>query len=363
MYDDGSFAQNVAEAFAECDEAQIKFLTAKHGIQTAFGRCGSNNFTHFLWSPDGIHLFFQLTHGAHVLNGEQKTITVVPTETPIADGAWLNTDIIALPLQAAEGDTRERIVLYNRTANTMQTIPISVREIRDLAPWAPNGTELVMTALDDEGLRRPFRLDTATGDIMRALPWLTQPIERLTVHHSAGLVAWSTDKATEIAKLDDGTTLHLLPGVTRAVPHPDGRWVALETLGESISVFNQRTWGEGTEASRAREQVRHEKWVDRHLDGVDKTVQPPEIHLLDRTTGHRYRITAFSGDSVQWYNAPGQYLAFMLWGIEGKQFNRNVALTSLAERIRMITKGEVPLGVERVEPTPSDFHTPSVPTD
>jgi hypothetical protein len=359
MYDDGSFTQNVAEAYTHCDESQISFLTAKHGIQTAFGRCGSNNFTHFEWSPDGVHLLFQLTHGAHILNGEKKTITVVPTETPIAEGAWVNANILALVLQPDVGKQRERIVLYNRVASTTTVIPLDVHDVRDMASWAKDSTEILLTARDQAGERHPYRLDTATGDLVRALPWLTQPIERLNVSQEAGLVAWSTADATEIAQLDDGATLHLLPGVLRAIPNNDGRWIALETLGVPISVFNQHTWGEGTDASRARDQARHEKWVERHLDGEDQMVQPPEIQLLDRTTGHRYRITAFNGDRLQWYPSPGQYVSFMMWGIEGKQMNRNVGLVSLAERIRMLNKGDLPMGIEKVQTDSSPSVEPS----
>jgi hypothetical protein len=36
----------------------------------------------------------------------------------------------------------------------------------------------------------------------------------------------------------------------------------------------------------------------------------------------------------------------MLWGIEGKQLNRNVGLTNLSEKLRMLDKGEIPLGIE-----------------
>ncbi len=276
---------------------------------------------------------------------------MVPTEAPNANGTWLNTDILALPLAPVDG--MNRVVLYNRTANTTHTIPVAVGDIRDLALWETGSTELVLTGLDEEGIRRPYRLDTATGDLLRALPWLNQPIERLSVAKKAGLVAWSTDKTTEIAQLSDGTTLHLLPGVHRAVPHEDGRWILLETLGTPISVFNQHTWGEGTEASRARDQVRHEKWIERHLDGKDEMVEPPEIHLLDRTTGKRFRITAFMGDHLQWYPAPGHYVSFMMWGIEGKQFNRNIGLTTLSERIRMIGLDQLPLGIEQVLPLTS----------
>ena len=80
--------------------------------------------------------------------------------------------------------------------------------------------------------------------------------------------------------------------------------------------------------------------------------RPPEIQLFDITTSARYRVTAFWGMDVQWYPAKGHYLAFIMWGIEGKQLNRNVGLTSMAERIRMIGAGQLPLGVESVAATP-----------
>ena len=41
-------------------------------------------------------------------------------------------------------------------------------------------------------------------------------------------------------------------------------------------------------------------------------------------------------------------MSFILWGIEGKQLHRNVAVVDIAERLRMIDKGETPLGVERL---------------
>ena len=41
----------------------------------------------------------------------------------------------------------------------------------------------------------------------------------------------------------------------------------------------------------------------------------------------------------------------MMWGVEGKQLNRNVGLTSLAERVRMIDAEQMPLGVEAMTQT------------
>jgi hypothetical protein len=41
------------------------------------------------------------------------------------------------------------------------------------------------------------------------------------------------------------------------------------------------------------------------------------------------------------------YTSFMLWGVEGKQLNRNVGLADMSERFRMLSNGDVPLGIER----------------
>jgi len=346
MYDDGSFTQNVSDAFADCAEGEIKFLTTKHNIQTAFRRCGSNKFSHFKWSPDGIHLFFQLTHGAHLMNGLEKTISVVPTESPVHNAGWLTKDILALPLQAAEGDTRDRVVIYNRAEDSMHTMHLNASAPRHLQPWNDTGTIILLTAVDAEGSRRPFTLDTASGELKRILPWLNQPIEELHANRKADVVGWSTAKDSEVARLSDGKTLHLLPGVTRAVPDPTGDWFALELLGEPISHFDQKAWGQGTEEQRARNEARRDEWISRQPEWVSKEVPPPEIHLLNTKDGGRYRITAFYGDRVQWYPAKPLHLAFMMWGIEGKQLNRNVAFSDMRERVRMVTKGETPIGVE-----------------
>ena len=60
------------------------------------------------------------------------------------------------------------------------------------------------------------------------------------------------------------------------------------------------------------------------------------------------RITFFQGDHFEWYQARNYFASAIMWGIEGKQLNRNVILTNLAERLRMVGKGEVPLGIEMV---------------
>ncbi len=357
MYDDGSFTQNVSDAFADCSEGEIRFLSGKHNIQTAFRRCGSNNFGHYRWAPDGVHLYFTLTHGAHIMNGLKKTITVVPTEEPSHGAGWLTRDILAVPLPPEAGDERHRVVLYNRAANTIHTLHLSVKSPQDLQAWDDKGSTVLMTAIGKDGARRPYSLDTATGEISRALSWLTQPVTHLNVARKAKLVGWSTDRDSEVAQLEDGKTLHLLPGVTRVVPHPGGKWVALELLGKPISHFDQKAWDQGTPEQKAREKARRDEWLKRQPDWVEKEVQPPEIHLLRIKDGGRFKVTSFYGDRLQWYPGKPSHLAFMMWGIEGKQLNQNIAFTDMRERLRMIDAGQIPLGITPVK-APTDPLTP-----
>lgn len=347
MYGEDDFSQNVYDSFADCNDAEIKRLAMTHNIQTAFGRCGSNRFSHFSWSPDGVHLYFQLTHGAHILNGDEKTITTVPTEGPTSGAAWITKNVLAIPLPAPEGGTEEVIALYDHAGLTLDQKPIPVRAPKDLTA-INEGTSLMFTALDQDDVRRPYEMTVATGETTRSLPWIDQEVERIAVNESANVVAWSTKTDTELVALDSGESIQLFADVTRAVPHDDNRWIILETLGAEISHFDQRSWNELSPKARQRELARQKKWAERQPDWVEMTTRPPEIQLYDRESSKRFRITAFWGNEIEWYPHRGHYIAFMMWGIEGKQLNRNVGLTSLAERIRMLNAGQIPLGVEAV---------------
>ena len=348
LYGGSDFSQDLHDSFADCNEAEIKRLSMAHNIQTAFGRCGSNRFSHFTWSPDGVHLYFQLTHGAHILNGEAKTITTVPTEGPTQRAAWINKDILAIPLPAAEGQTEERIAVYNQTALTLEYRILPVSKPQDLAVYS-NGSAIVFTALDDGDVRRPYSMDLSTGETKRAFSWIDQPVKRLAISEKADLLTWSSGDDTELVRISTGESLNLFSNVRRAVPHEDGRWIALETLGAEISHFDQRSWNEVSPSTRKRELARQKKWAERQPEWVELTTRPPEVQLFDMTTGKRYRVTSFWGKEVEWYPAKGHYLAFIMWGIEGKQLNRNVGLTTMAERIRMIEADQIPLGMEAVK--------------
>jgi hypothetical protein len=370
LYAESSFTDNVAEAFADCDPSEIRFLAGKHAIQTAFRNCGSNNFGDVAWSPDGVRLHFRVVNGSYLLNAEDKTITTVPTEPPTSDAAWLHKELLAMPLQPAEGETHPRLAQYNIAANTLDISPLPVDNPQDLQPWG-DGEHLLLLGTGEDGVQRPYRFSPADDSISRAFTFIDAAVKRISYAPSAGLLAWSTEESTELMR-DDGTSLKVFSAVNRAIPHPEGRYVALEVTGAGISPFDQRAWGELSPEARERELARQEQFVERLPEWAPREYNPPEIQIYDIEKDTLYRITSFYGDHFEWYQTPNPlsryYGSFILWGIEGKQLNRNVGLTDLAEKLRMLDQGEVPLGIELVTPEgvlpdPSDVsaETPAPP--
>ncbi|MDG1481622.1 MAG: hypothetical protein P8R54_18655 [Myxococcota bacterium] len=368
LYAETSFTDNVAEAFADCNPSEIRFLAGKHAIQTAFRNCGSNTFGDVSWSPDGVRLHFRVVNGSYLLNAEDKTITTVPTEVPTADSAWLHKELIAMPLQPAEGETLPRLVQYNLSANTIDISPLPVNNPQDLQTWG-DGESLLMLATGEDGTQRPYRFNPADDSIGRAFDFIDVAVERISYAPDAGLLAWSTTESTELMR-DDGTSLKIFSGVKRAIPHPEGRYVALEVTGEGISPFDQRAWGELSPEARKRELARQEQFIERLPEWAPREYNPPEIQIYDIEKELLYRVTAFYGDHFEWYQTPNPlsryYGSFILWGIEGKQLNRNVGLTDLSEKLRMLDKGDIPLGIEAVEdsePKPGGQDTEDVSTE
>jgi len=345
-----SFSENVGEAFAQCNPAEIRFLAGKHNFMTAFEPCGSNNFQDFAWSPDGTHLYFQLTYTGLVMDAEaedKRTITL-PTETPVGPAAWLNNARIALPIGPAEGETALRIAVFDKDQATLMhhRIP-DLAQVDDLQVGA-TPSQLLFTAIRD-GKRRILALDVDDGTVSEPFPWAS----------SLDVSTFTTTPAADNAVLigaDGKVTLY--DGATgaergswapakRGQLHPAGRWLALEHDGEAVSIFYQRSWDELSEHARARELARAKAFEERLPDWYPKEVNPPTISLVDLQTNTRWMFTGFQGHDFEWYTARDYYASFILWGFEGKELNRNVMLGNLADRMRSMERGEEMLGVQR----------------
>ncbi|MFT5586496.1 MAG: hypothetical protein ACI9VR_004095 [Cognaticolwellia sp.] len=360
VYDQGTFSDNVYLAYQECREGEIRMLTSKHNIQTAFEPCGSNNFVSFAWAPDGVNLYFQLPMSAHIMNGETKEVVALPTEVPVAPVAWLSPELLVLPLSPPVGSTDPRLVLFDRVQANMNTV--SLAGIQDPADLHSEGTRntVLYTGLKD-GKRQVYRASFDTSESERVFEWLGPDVENFTYSAQLQLIGvksgdqvlvYQTD-GSMLYRFDDASTIHF---------HPGGRYFALESLGEPISPFDQRTWNEVSEQAREREERRLAEWLEQQPDWVEKEVEPPVMDIFDVALDKRFRLGFVYGDRFQWYPAQDFYASFVLWGMEGKELNRNVALTQLHERVRMAANGELTMGVTERPFTPMEPSAPQVKT-
>ncbi len=343
----GSFYENVFEAYENCNASEIRFLKGKHGIQTAFDECGSNNFLNFTWAPDGIHLYFQVQSGGHVLNGEDKTITTVPTPRPTSDGVWLDAERLAFILPPESEEVGAQVAVYNIRSSSLQKNAVTLQEPDELHLAEESGW-IYLTAADETGARHPYRLDLSKGEVERAFPWLEDPVLNFTFDARAGRLTWSDGSSAFLASAD-GSARTEFPDATRAVLHPDGRYLSLERLGAPVSNFDQTAWDDLTDEARERMIRRRDAWAERLPDWADTEQRPPSLDLFDLERNARYRFTEFQGDLFEWYRPANYYLSFRLWGIEEKELNKNVALMDLADRMRLLERGTYPKGIELVK--------------
>mgnify|MGYP000751580301 CR=1 FL=1 len=363
LYGESTFSQNVAEAYAECNAGEITFLTGKHALNTAFKPCGSNKFAAATFAPDGMLLYFQLTHGGHILVMETGDIETIPTETPVGGATWIRDNYLAIPLapsgavelgsseeeahkRAAEATGAWRLALYDRGTAALELVDLEVTAPKDLQ-HAGVGTQIAMTALDEAGVRRAYTYDPLTNETERMLSWWEGPVSNLSV--GGDIVAFHDGNGVTVRNLTDGTELASVAGAKRAVPHPKGRYVMLEVDGAPISLFVQETWRELDPEREAREKARKEQWMKNLPEWAPREAVPPELQVLDLEKKERTRITAFYGHRFEWMPREDYWSSMLLWGVEGKQLHANVAYTDLRERLRMLDAGQEPYGTERLD--------------
>ncbi len=345
----GELSENAQAAFAACEADPIRALALRQRVQLAFAPCGANRVLSGAWSPDGLLLAFRLADGVYVLDGVNHQIVSVPGEAPTAQPAWLGPSLLALPLAPQAGQQGARVAFADLRASTYDVVAVALRELEDLQP---SGDRLLLTAVDETGARHPRLISRAGGD-ERALPWLEREPARLRV--GGDLACWVEEGGVVIADALSGERLARVEGATLGVPHPSGRYVALELPGDPVSLFDQRPWGEfgGSEAGgegRARAEEREARWAERLPPGVPREARPPEVQILDLESGARWRVRAWSGEGLSWYAANPDHLSLMLWGMEGVQVQRNVALAPVLDRIRAAEVGIQDPGLERVSP-------------
>ena len=346
QYEVKSLASSVSQTWAECDPAVVGRMQEDLGVQfiESFEPCHSNNFTISSWSPDGVHLYFQLAFSAHVLNGETKALYALPSTAGLPKGepAWLDPSHFVVAIQDA--DEQLSLTKFQVPASTegeltaVQSTPLSVSSPR----WAQtHGTNnLYITGLNEDDERTVFDIDLTTGKASQAFEWLSGNIETFSFHQGADLVFIGRSNAVTGHNRATGEELFSFKNTKRATMHPLGTLIALESTGNPISTYTPRYKGELTEAMERRETARKSEWEEEKPDWIPESITPPAIDFWDVENSRRVRFFQIHGENFEWYPGNPYYLSFHLWGLGDQKLNSNILLSDLPARLKVIGADE-----------------------
>ncbi|MEC7983814.1 MAG: hypothetical protein VX278_01540 [Myxococcota bacterium] len=347
LYGRRKLIQNIAQGLSDCSENQLSFLLQKYNIQTAFSYCGSNNFDGFSWSYDGSQLYFSLYGNSYILNGQTKAISALPAPPVSAvKPTWLSSGILAVPLKFEESKQSQTILWY-RSDGTMTESALSLYSIQDLQRWGEK--EILFTAISSEGSpqkRKAYRLEYGKDTPQEVFSFIKEDIDTLSYHPKANLLTVvSNDKGSAYK---DETLLFQVDNVKRMIPHSGGEYIALESVGEPISIIimPDTTGMSQEEIDRAkRKQAQEEAELP---DWMPRTYKPNEIHIVDLKNMTRYRMLFFFGRNFEWYTDNDYYCSMTLEGVGRQSINPNVGLFSLRYHLGSLRLDKFD-GVEKIE--------------
>jgi len=328
------FAEDVKAVYASCEGDEIRLLAAKHNLQLVFEPCGSNNFLHYQWSPNGLELYYQTNNGPWLLNGETQELRSLPVGFPISNAVWFTDDLIAFP---EKGVKTYNIDVYDVRKNIINIT--SIKQIRpnslvrgvevDEVLFLAADREPAVEDPDDHPPETLYRLFANTGRVEVAFPWLTETVLDYTYNRQQDVLAYRTSETSGVvvAEGKTGTVLKTFPDKTRVSISVDGRLWAIEGPGEAIAIFNQKTEDELLdEKEQPTDAEEEELAIPKYMP---TEMQPPTLWIHDTDTDKTVKLPDVYGNQFQWYEATPYYSSYILWGMENKEFNRNVVLTNL----------------------------------
>ena len=347
QYEIKSLASSVSETWAECDPSTVSKVADELSVRfiEAFEPCHSNNFTRGIWSPDGIHLYFQLAFSAHVLNGETKALYAMPAESglPQGDALWLDNQTFAVAMENTESELKiSQFQLPKEAGSPLVLSQESALELKEpLSLQASAEPDIIyLTALNSDDQRTVFRLDLNTGKSSEAFGWAESGIESFSYYPKEDLVFLGRNNSVEAHRGSTGESVYRFPNAKRGIMHPLGTMIALESTGDPISTYTPRYKGELTNAMKRREEARRAEWEEEKPDWIPESITPPAIDFWDVELKRRVRFFQIHGDTFQWYPGNPYYLSFRLWGLGDQQLNPNILLSDIPARLKVIALDE-----------------------
>jgi len=345
QYEIESLEGQVSNVWAECDPSVTGDYAAGAGISLipAFRPCGSNNFDATSWSTDGIHLYFQLAHSNHVLNGETKGLWEIPSSAtnPIGPAAWFSPNKFAVPVGPAEGEELNRMAVAILPTESSEAIISHVAlELDDPEDLQVDGDDLLLTGTVADGPRLAYRL-SPNGNLSMAFSWLASPVTSLTYNSDHDMVIFGVAGDNIVAaRASTGEVLHRFANATRGLLDSRGELILMESKGEAISNYRPSYEGEMTEQMQRREARRQEEWEANLPDWIPAEVTPPAIDVYDINNQRRVRFSEVHGSQLQWWPGNDGIISLRLWGLEGRELNPNILLSDLVVRYAVIRPGE-----------------------
>lgn len=346
QYEIKSLASSVSQTWAECDPATVSRLQEDLSVRfiESFEPCHSNNFTISSWSTDGVHLYFQLAFSAHVLNGQTKALYALPGEEGMPQGEplWLDASHFVVAMKDSEDELR--LVQFQLPSTpdgalkSTRSTPLELNEPK-FAQAAGEGS-LYVTGLNDDDERKVFTVDLTTGAVSPALSWINGSIDSFTFHSASGTAFIGQNGSVTGHNHSTGEKLYEFDNAKRAVLHPLGTLVAIESTGNPISTYTPRYKGELTDAMVRREKARQAEWEEEKPDWIPESITPPAIDLWDVENERRVRFFQIHGENFEWYPGNPYYLSFHLWGLGDQKLNTNILLSDLPARLMVIEPGE-----------------------
>jgi hypothetical protein len=255
-----------------------------------------------------------------------KATKVVPTPMPSGSVAWVTPTRLVLPIAPPEDkpDAPPRLAIFDTDTGALFNIELlGFTEPTDLYR-GPDPGRVMLTAMRD-GVRRVLEVELSTSTVHEPFPWATDVETFSYTHAGNGVVIGSGNKVT-LYDATTGKARGQWSPATRGVLHPKGRWLALEHLGEPVSVFHPTGIEELPAAEREELLRRAEQKAAELPPEAPRTIRPPMLSFVDTHTAKRWLLTAIQGNQFEWYETTDYYGSFVSWGFEFKQLRRNVLL-------------------------------------
>jgi len=197
--------------------------------------------------------------------------------------------------------------------------------------------------IDESGKRRPYFFSEADG-FTRAFEFLDAVIN-IDAAVNANVLSYTNQSGNHLVTLT-GESIADFPLVKRAVPHPEGKYVALETDGAPLPPIDLGDGKYKNPEVRKREEKRRQQKIDSLPDWVPKEIIPPEINVYNLENKRRYRIKNFFGNRFEWYPNQKYFCSFFIKGIDGQLIQQNIALTDIGVALLMADNDNYPSSIE-----------------